>query len=118
MNKKAFTLIELIGTVVILSLIVLIITPAISDNVKKGVEDAKKQTEESIILAAKNYVSDNKSATCVTLQTLQSEGYIDDNLKDPSDSNKILTNKKVTITRTQQENKVKYKYTYEEGNCN
>lgn len=118
MNKKAFTLIELIGTVVILSLIVLIITPAISDNVKKGVEDADKTTKENIVLSAKNWASDNKSKLqnepCVTIERLQREGYIDKDIKLPSNQESI-TSAGVKITQEQKENKKTYKYEYVDG---
>lgn len=92
MKNKGFTLIELVGTLVILSLMLLIITPAISNSLKKGVQDADKQTQGSIIMAAKNYFSDNKDKAkdkaCVNLSDLQSEGYIDD-VVNPSDGTHI-----------------------------
>ncbi len=88
MKNKGFTLIELVGTLVILSLMLLIITPAISNSLKKGVQDADKQTQGSIIMAAKNYFSDNKDKDCVNLSDLQSEGYIDD-VVNPSDGTHI-----------------------------
>ena len=88
MKNKGFTLIELVGTLVILSLMLLIITPAISNSLKKGVQDADKQTQGSIIMAAKTYFSDNKDKDCVHLSDLQSEGYIDD-VVNPSDGTHI-----------------------------
>ena len=90
MKNKGFTLIELVGTLVILSLMLLIITPAISNSLKKGVQDADKQTQESIIIAAKNYFSDNKDKDkdFDNLSDLQSEGYIDD-VVNPSDGTHI-----------------------------
>ena len=118
MKNKGFTLIELIGTIVILSLILLVIVPPISNSLKKGIDKADKQIEESIIMAAKNYSSDNKNAECVDLSTLQEEGYIDKNLKSPKD-NEEITNKKVIITIDKTPSgEAKYSYEYEEGNCN
>ena len=61
MNKKGFTLVELIGVVVILGLIALVAFPALLNqinNSKKQVSDSQK---ELIIAAAKNYVDENKN---------------------------------------------------------
>ena len=87
MKNKGFTLIELIGTIVIIALIALIIIPAIGRTLKTGIEKSEKQIENNIILAAKNYFSDNPKATCGELKTLQEEGYIDYKIKSPIDTN-------------------------------
>lgn len=61
MNKKGFTLVELIGVVVILGLIALVAFPALLNQIndsKKQVSDSQK---EIIISAAKNYVAENKN---------------------------------------------------------
>lgn len=61
MNKKGFTLVELIGVVVILGLIALVAFPALLNQIN----DSKKQVSDSqkniIISAAKTYVEDNKN---------------------------------------------------------
>lgn len=61
MNKKGFTLVELIGVVVILGLIALIAFPSLLNqinNSKKQISDSQK---ELIIAATKNYVEENKN---------------------------------------------------------
>lgn len=61
MSKKGFTLVELIGVVVILGLIALVAFPALLNQIndsKKQVSDSQKQL---IIAAAKNYVDENKN---------------------------------------------------------
>lgn len=115
--KKGFTLIELIGTIVILGVALVLIIPTVTNSLKKGVEDADKKTEESIKNAARNYVSDNRSSTCVNVETLQSQGYLDDNLKWPSDNTNIVG--KVNISSTvYTSGKIKYTFTYSKnGNC-
>ena len=60
MKNKGFTLIELIGTIVILSLLLLIISPLVTRSIKEGTEKADNQAKTSIELAAKNWASDNK----------------------------------------------------------
>lgn len=61
MNKKGFTLVELIGVVVILGLIALVAFPSLLNQInssKKQVSDSQKAL---IIAAAKNYVDENKN---------------------------------------------------------
>lgn len=61
MNKKGFTLVELIGVVVILGLIALVAFPSLLnqiDSSKKQVSDSQKAI---IISSAKNYVDENKN---------------------------------------------------------
>lgn len=125
MNNKGFTLVELLGVIVLLALIALITIPNISSAIKKGREDADNQTKENIVLAAKNWALDNKSSLPttsnqthkVTINNLQSGGYIDKNLKLPSTGNN-LESTCVIITNTGKTTKGinKYKYEYSE-NC-
>ncbi len=89
-NKKGFTLIEMITVIVILSLLVLIIVPLVSTNLKKGNEKAYQAQINNIIASAKNWGINNKNllpqdgnTISLTLKYLQDEGYIDKNLKDP-----------------------------------
>lgn len=53
--NKAFTLIELLGVIIILAVIALITTPIITTVLKDNKESADVVTVESIIKAAKNY---------------------------------------------------------------
>lgn len=53
--NKAFTLIELLGVIIILAIIALITTPIITTVLKDNKESADVVTVESIIKAAKNY---------------------------------------------------------------
>lgn len=110
--KNGFTLIELIGTVVIISLALLIIIPTVSRSMKKGVSDADKQTIASVELAAENYNLDNPGSDCVTIDTLQNQGYLDDDLKRPSDSTNLTGRVKITKEVTNSK-KIKYTYKYE-----
>lgn len=89
-DKKGFTLIEMITVIVILSLLVLIIVPLVSTNLKKGNEKAYQAQINNIIASAKNWGTNNKkllpqdgNTISLILKHLQDEGYIDKNLKDP-----------------------------------
>ena len=125
MNNKGFTLVELLGVIILLSLIALITIPSISSWIKEGEEKANNQIKENIVLASKNWALDNKNLLPqntnqtykVTLNNLQNGGYIDKNLKLPSTGNE-LENICVIITNTGKTTKGlnKYKYEYSE-NC-
>lgn len=115
--KKGFTLVELIGTIGIFSLVLVLIVPAVTNSLRKGIEDADENTISNIKSAARNYVSDNKSSTCVNVSTLKNNGYLDDNLVWPSDKTAVLG--KVTIGKSvNSAGKIKYTFTYSKtGNC-
>ena len=59
MNKKGFTLIEIMGVIVVISLIFLIAIPTILNKVKKGQDTIDESTQNMIISATKDYMSDN-----------------------------------------------------------
>ena len=114
MNKKGFTLIEILAVVVILGFVSLITMPV----VQKNINDSKKQAYETQIdnieRAAKDWASENLSylpekegtSISITLYTLMSLGYIDNNLVDP------LTEKyfdpETIISITKKNNNYKY----------
>lgn len=124
MNKKGFTLIELVGTILILSLVVLIAIPAISRSLNKGVNNVDEQLKRNIELAAENWASDNKNqlpttqngTKTVSTATLKADGYLNGNIIKPS-ANQIIQNSCVTIKKTNATNAAKsaYKYTFKES---
>lgn len=123
MKNKAFTLIELLGVIVILSLLLLVIVPNVTGSIKKGQEEADNDTKDSIVLGARNWLSDNKakvtSSYTVKVSDMQNEGYLPDNIKLPS-KGCSLDNASVTITVTNLSNgQKKYDYKYNPVNdCN
>lgn len=115
MKEDGFTLIELIGTIVILSLTMIIIIPVVSKSMKKGVEDADKKATDGIIIAAQNYISDNGYINCVKVSDhLVNNGYLDEIPKRPSDNSFLNGVVKISkeIKGSTGFKKVKYTYTY------
>lgn len=117
MKKNGFTLVELIGTVLILALMMLIIIPVVSKSMKSGIEDADKKAKANIELAAQNYVADNGYSPCISIDTLVNNGYLEEKPKLPSNSSILNGNVKVTKEITGSVGSKKIKYTYEYDKC-
>jgi len=107
MNKKGFTLVELLAVVVILALLALLTSTAVT----KLVKDAKKDLSETqmtlIKSAADTWIADNlnslpSSGTCgyLTLEDLKYYGLLDNTILDPKNSEEISNDLKIKITTT------------------
>lgn len=59
MKKNGFTLVELIGVMLILGILMLVVFPAIIGSIDKVNNNNNKATKEFIISAAKDYVESN-----------------------------------------------------------
>lgn len=119
MKKNGFTLVELIATLIILSLVSLIVVPNITSNLKKmksGISDIQKA---AIIDAAKYWASDNidllpstnDSVKYVFLSDLKN--YIDDKIYKNSNEEQFSDNIFVAIKCEKIESdNLNYKYSY------
>ena len=84
MNKRAFTLIELLGVIIILALLMTVIFPNIINNVKNSSEEQNNISEKLIYNAVDKYIQQNNNeferidglSYCITLKELTSTGYI------------------------------------------
>lgn len=90
MNRKGFTLIELMAVVTILVILSLIIIPVIDKNVKRSKDDMYNIQIENIRIAGELYFSDNivnrpglGDYCSVSIDVLKSQGYIGDNVVNP-----------------------------------
>ena len=83
--KKAFTLVELMGVIVILGVMSSIVTVTVNKNIQKGNITTCLAQEKTIIEAAKTRQVDkpNDNSKKITISTLKSEGYLDDTLENP-----------------------------------
>ena len=90
MNKKGFTLIELMAVVTILVILSLIIVPIVDKNVKRSKDDMYKIQVENIRMAGVGYFSDNVSSRpsvgsfcSVPISILVDQGYISGDVVNP-----------------------------------
>ena len=123
MKRNGFTLAELLGVIVILSLISVITIPAVTDQLNNYRKRLCEAQLAEIVSAAKTWATDNiyKLPTSngetysVTLETLSSYGYIDKDIQNPITKEKFdLEDTKVTITRSGK----KYTYAIDEETAN
>ena len=97
-KRNAFTLVELLAVIVILAIILIIAVPGVLSIINKTKDSAYDRQIDMIKEAAKNYVTantitwsgDNPKSTLVTLDMLQSGGYLDKKILDPRNKKEIL----------------------------
>ena len=104
MNKKAFTLVELLAVIVVLAVILVIAIPNVIKIIDKAKLDAYKRNEDLLVNATRNYLAGNSNrapinigeTTIIDITELQSNNIIQ-NIKDvKSDSNCLG---QVTVTK-------------------
>lgn len=89
--KKGFTLVELIATLVILSIIALIVTPNILVSIREYKQQIYDSNIQAINGASKEWASDNigelpetdSTSISVSLEELIDGAYLDEKVKDP-----------------------------------
>ncbi|MDD2435416.1 MAG: leucine-rich repeat protein [Bacilli bacterium] len=118
--KKGFTLIELIGVIVLLGILALLVTPTINKVIKNSKEKAYHQQLTSIVNSARKWgvVNNNKlsetTPTFISIQDLFKEGYIEqETIVDPRDSSTM--DGCIIVEYNNSENK--YKYSYIDYSC-
>lgn len=112
MNKKAFTLIELIATIVIIAILALVATVSISNIIKKTNDRAYKEIELAMKTAAQNYMLKGNDIGVTTSETLINGGFlekpIDPKTKKPCSVKKSYVN----ITKEEITETINEKYNY------
>lgn len=102
MNKKGFTLIELIVTIALLAIIAVISFVSITGMINKNNDKQCESLEVSLKNAAKSYVSDNRYNNSVDLTNfkatvLLNEGYLTHELVNPY-TNEVINSENIIIT--------------------
>jgi len=113
LNNKGFTLVEVIAVVVILAILAILLVPNVSSLLNRGGNEAYDNLKKSILVAAKEYVNDNRYSETkietVCVETLVVNGYLSSSgvnedgtgyIVDPRNRNKRLnlTQSCVTVT--------------------
>ncbi len=91
MRKKGFTLVELMGVIIILGIIALLLVPTINSSISNFRKDSYQRQLKSICLATSSYTTDHYAdlpdedgeKAVITLGNLKSGDYVDVYLKDP-----------------------------------
>lgn len=104
MKQKGFTLIELIGVLILLSILATIAVSTVAKSVNHSRENAYNDQIGIIVAGAKNWVADHISSipnegsqTKVLLGELVSGGYVEKDLKNPITEKKFSNETYVTI---------------------
>ena len=116
-NKKGFTLIELIGVIVILALLALLITPVVTSVINNSKEKLYQNTLKNIEISAKDWFSDEENIdklpknfeTCyITLGELKDEGVVDLDIKNP-ETGELLDNNSINVIVTKNNNSYQFR---------
>ena len=118
MDKKGFTLVELIAVIVLLAATALTAVPIVNRTIKNSKEKAYNAQKAEIVTAAKKYVLENGITATdepiyITLRKLVSNNYFEKgDIYDPRNDENLLT-KGVCVKITYEESSKSYKYNYE-----
>lgn len=111
MNKKGFTIVELLVTITLLAIISTISVISITSFINKNKENNYEILKNTILQASKEYVTDNRYGnidSSITAQYLLDNHYITSGLTDPKTGKNIDLNSVVVTITYQNKN-----YTYE-----
>ena len=85
MNKKGFTLVEMLGILVVLSIIVVISVPAITGSLKRARQEKYDNWLKSLYIAAEEYTESHReefyevnagATSYLSIQLLLDQGYL------------------------------------------
>lgn len=123
MNKKGFTLVELLAVIVILGLLIAIISPVVNNLLNDSKDSLSKNQIDMIITASKKYMIDHSellpegdSAIPINISLLVESGVIDnDRVIDPK--TKQTMNGCVIVTYSSSYNQYEYNYSSNDSDC-
>ena len=96
-KNNGFTLVELLGVVIILSMLGIVIVPSINNVISDSKRKLYDVQIDNIKVGASNYVNEhifeldfeNNDSIGITLGFLKQMGYVDDNISDPIKKSKF-----------------------------
>lgn len=105
--KKGFTLVELLGVIVLLGVIATIVVTIVDKTLKDSRNNAYDIQINNIIEDTKNYFVDNSNylpslgnSYTVTLKILRENGYVTEDIISPISKNKFSENTTIVVTNT------------------
>ena len=100
MNKKGFTLIEVLAVIGLLSIVIIIAVPSITNLRNKSLEQVEKNQIKAIESAAIFYAQDNdlKYPITISVEKLISEGYLDSSYNNASYNGVVSLTKGTKVT--------------------
>ena len=124
MNKKGFTLIEVIMVIAIIAVLSIILAPNVMVFINKNNKKSCEKVISNIESATKMYVNQNKyelNFSCntskeITLKTLVDAGYLTKNITNPINKEEISLDNTVSVTYNC-DNKI-FTYKVNGINCN
>lgn len=88
-NNKGFTLVEMIGIIILLTVIMLVVAPAMISTLKSTNTKRFNSFKDNLKIAVENYIVDNNKLSdnevSITFKELLENNYIDEILSIPSD---------------------------------
>lgn len=115
MDKKGFTLVELLAVIAILAILATITLFATGNILSTSRENLSDTQKESLERAAKIYYLEegmDSNEECVNISTLIEKGYIEESeVKDPKDKTEMTGSVLITYESD------KYTYTYQSKAC-
>ena len=104
-KKKAFTLVELVGVLVIIGILNIVLIPVVGNSLKNSKQKLYDKQIDTIIMAAKAFASDytyvlpeENETVNINLGQLKDTGYIDKEVKNPIDNNSFSECMLISIT--------------------
>lgn len=119
MKKKGFTLVELIGVIVLLGAVLLIIIPVVNKSLKEGKQKTYDSQIEGIKQALVTWSTDNKpnknETFYLTLSQLKQAGLVENNLKNPTNDEYLANDMVLKVIN--QNGVLNYEVLDETGTC-
>ena len=101
MKKNGFTLVELLAVVTIISILLLLVVPKITNQLNNSKSEVNEVTKKIIYSAAEKYIKDNNMKIeydyCLSVEELQDKEYLSDTITD-NKSGLDISKKSVKIT--------------------